>query len=301
MVKEILEFLITDPGGIYIDGTIGFGGHASMILKQLNARGKILGMDRDLDALSFTEKRLGQIRSDGYQLFHSNFKNFPEILRSQNISHVNGMLLDLGMSSFDVDTPLRGFSYNHDGPLDMRFDTTSGSPASEYLRAMTGAEITGIIRMYGEERFARKISTSIVQQIKTDNMNTTFDLRDAVLNVVKGKFRMKSVSRVFQAVRISVNNELDSLKIMLDSLEQFLVIGGRAVILTFHSLEDRIVKQYFKNAAIDCICPPKTPFCICDTQPTFKILTRKAVSPSDEEVQMNSRAHSAKLRAGERI
>jgi len=301
MVKEVLEFLITDPGGIYIDGTIGFGGHASAILNTLNSAGRILGLDRDPDALAFAGKRLSLIRMDGFRLYHNNFRDFPEILKLQNINYMNGILLDLGMSSYNVDTASRGFSFSLNGPLDMRFDPTSGSPASDCLQDMTEKEIAGVIRRYGEERFARKIATAIVNRINDEAMNTTFDLRDAVLSVVKGKFRMKSVSRVFQALRIFLNGELDALHDVLESIGKHLKVGGRAVIITFHSGEDRVVKQFFKNAALTCTCPPRTPFCICNTTPTFKLLTRRAVLPSDTEIRLNSRAHSAKLRAAERI
>ena len=301
MVNEILEFLITDPGGIYVDGTVGFGGHASAILKQLNKDGQIIGLDLDPDALSFSENRLKQIRDNGHHLFHNNFRNFPDILKSIKVSKVQGILLDLGMSSFEVDTPSRGFSYIKDGPLDMRFDPLSGVTVSDQLTQMNEKEICQIIRIYGEERFARKIANSIVQKINSDRMNTTFDLKDSVLEVVKGKFRMKSVSRVFQAFRIFINDELESLKIALESVDKYLKVGGRVAVLTFQSLEDRIVKQFFKNASVSCTCPPEIPFCVCNSQPTLKILTRKAILPSKDEIKSNSRSHSAKLRVAERI
>ncbi|MFQ6610604.1 MAG: 16S rRNA (cytosine(1402)-N(4))-methyltransferase RsmH, partial [Fidelibacterota bacterium] len=241
------------------------------------------------------------IRDNGHHLFHDNFRNFPEILKSIKVTQVHGILLDLGMSSFEVDSPSRGFSYMQNGPLDMRFDPSSGATLSEQLIQLKEAEICDIIRMYGEERYARKIANSIVQKTKSGRMNTTFDLRDSVLEVVKGKFRMKSVSRVFQAFRIFINDELESLKMVLESVEKYLKVGGRVAVLTFQSLEDRIVKQFFKNASNSCTCPTEIPFCVCDTHPTLKILTRKAILPSEDEIRSNSRSRSAKLRVAERI
>ncbi len=300
LVQEVIRLLITDPSGVYVDGTVGFGGHASAILQLLQDDAEYIGLDCDPYALSFTRNRLINSHRN-FKLFQRNFRQIPEVIKECGYNQVNGILLDLGMSSYELDTPERGFSHQSDGPLDMRFNSDSGMTAAEYLSSVSERDLVEIIRRYGEERHAKKIARRIVTFIRDGKMKTTFDLKDAVLSVVKGKFAMKSVSRVFQAIRIHINDELSSLSEILENASRLLIPGGRIAVITFHSLEDRMVKQFFREASRTCVCPREFPVCICDTQPEFNVVTRKAIIPSEEEQTNNPRSQSAKLRVAERI
>ncbi|MBT3250585.1 MAG: 16S rRNA (cytosine(1402)-N(4))-methyltransferase RsmH [Candidatus Marinimicrobia bacterium] len=301
LVNDVLEHLVTNPNGIYLDGTVGFGGHASHILKKLSPDGLLIGMDCDSDALSYTTERLSKISQNNFKLIHNNFRYYPEILKKLKINKIDGLLLDLGMSSYELDTPDRGFSFNSNGPLDMRFDISKGMAAMDYIHSESEAGLAKVIKSYGEERYAKKIANSIVQCIKAGKMSTTYDLREAVLSVVWGQHRLKSVSRVFQAIRIKINDELESLSISLINAEGMINIHGRLAVISFHSLEDRIVKKFIQRSSLSCICPKEIPICVCNQIPTFNKVNRKAIIPSSGEISHNPRARSAKLRLAERI
>jgi 16S rRNA (cytosine1402-N4)-methyltransferase len=300
LLEETISHLLTDPDGIYLDGTVGFGGHAEALLKKLSKQGRLIGMDLDSYALEYTEKRLSALQKS-YSLHNENFREYPLLLNTLEIDKLTGIIIDLGSSSSQLNLGHRGFSFQIDAPLDMRFNQDSGMTAKEFLNSFNEQEISDVIKTYGEERHHRKISRTIVQAAKEGWMNTTFDLKLAVSKCVHPRFLTKSLARVFQAIRIKINDELDSLKEALVNSLSFLEVGGRITIISFHSIEDRIVKHFFKDNASTCTCPPEYPICQCNTIPLLKVLTRKSVSASQMEVADNRRSRSAKLRAAERI
>jgi len=300
LLEETVSHLITDPNGIYLDGTIGFAGHASEILKRLNTAGQLIGIDADPYALDFSDKRLEKLRKQ-YSLHNDNYQNFPKVLEKLGIREIDGILLDLGISSYQVDTEHRGFSFQSNAPLDMRFNPNVGVSARDLLHQMDETEISTMIRDNGEEKFNKKIASAIVTKIKSGELETTTDLKDAVASVIYDRFLTKSLSRVFQAIRIEVNQELESLKIALKFSLTYLKKGRRIAVITFHSLEDKIVKRFFKEQSKTCVCPREYPVCVCDTKPSLRIINRKVVVGSEDEIANNPRARSAKLRIAERI
>ncbi|NOZ07836.1 MAG: 16S rRNA (cytosine(1402)-N(4))-methyltransferase RsmH [FCB group bacterium] len=302
MVKEVVSLLLTDPSGIYLDGTVGYGGHASELLSRLTGGGFLIGLDRDASALEFTEKFLSEkYCRERFSLYQLNYKDFPKVLHERRDHLLSGVLLDLGISSINIDDADRGFSFQKEGPLDMRFDRSTGISAAEYLKQISATELARVLRDYGEERFHKKIATAIVEKAGKGEMNTTFDLKNAIISVIFGKSQLKSVARVFQAIRIALNDELKALQVVLESILSHLATGGRIAVITFHSLEDRIVKQFFKTNTLTCICPPELPKCVCNVVPRLKIITRKPILPTQDEIKLNSRSRSAKLRVAERI
>ena len=300
LLEETVSQLVTDPDGIYLDGTVGYGGHASAILEQLTPNGQLIGIDLDPYALEYTQNRLSATQTS-YSLHHDNFREYPNLLQKLGVNKLTGILFDLGFSSSQINTGHRGFSFQSDAPLDMRFNPETGISACEYLNTSDADEIGATIYHYGEERHFRKISRAIYEAAKQDKMKTTFELKQAVESVVNPRFLTKSLARVFQAVRIKINDELDALQWALTYSAKWLKSGGRIAVISFHSLEDRIVKQFFTNSAISCVCPREYPVCICDTVPTLKVLTRKALLPRESEIQNNARSRSAKLRVAERL
>ena len=300
LLEETLSQLVTDLDGIYLDGTVGYGGHANAILEKLTNNGKLIGIDLDPYALEYTQKRLSAAQAS-YSLHHGNFREYPSLLNNLGIKELTGILFDLGSSSSQINTGHRGFSFQSDAPLDMRFNPTMGISACEYLNTADIDEIGSTIYQYGEERYYRKIANKICEASKQGKMNTTFELKQAVESSVNPRFLTKSLARVFQAVRIKINDELDALQQALIESAEWLKSGGRIAIISFHSLEDRIVKRFFTDSALACICPREFPVCVCDTVPTLKVLTRKALLPEDLEIQKNSRSRSAKLRVAERV
>jgi len=295
--EEVLRRLITTPDGVYVDGTVGGGGHSSALLDQLTAGATLIGIDADSDNLDIAEAQL-----HGYPqsiiLAEANFGQLLAVLRREGIDRIDGLLLDLGLSTYQLDRPERGFSYMEEGPLDMQFSTSGTNTASEFVNTASEAEIRTVIRSYGEEKNARKIARAIIHRRP---LRTTTDLREVVNEVTPEPYRIKTLSRVFQAIRIQVNRELEILEQTLTAAIPVLKPGGRIVVIAYHSLEDRIVKQVFKYAEQDCVCPPDLPQCMCDKEQTLRILTRHVVRPSEQEVRRNPRARSARLRAGERV
>ncbi len=299
LLNETIDNLIMNKSGTYIDGTIGFAGHAKHILSQLNKNGRLIGIDLDSYALKSSKNNLSQFPKQSYSLYKGNFSEFPNILKNIGITKVDGIVVDLGISSYQIDSGHRGFSYMNDGILDMRFNNNNGISAKELLNNIDENELGYIIKNFGEEKSYKKIAKNIIKYSKEDKMNTTFDLKEAVRDVTNPRYLNKTLSRVFQSIRIKINEEIENLNSFLISALEHIKKGGRLVIITFHSLEDTIVKHFFKKNEISCVCPNSFPICICNTKAKLKIINRKGISPSEEEIKLNSRSRSAKLRIAE--
>ncbi len=299
LLNETIENLIMNKSGIYIDGTIGFAGHAKHILSQLDNNGKLIGIDLDSYALKCSKDNLSRFPKQSYSLYKGNFSEFPNIIKDIGISKVDGIVVDLGISSYQIDSGHRGFSYMNNGNLDMRFNTNNGISARELLNNIDEIELGDIIKKFGEEKKYKKIAKNIVKYSKQDKMNTTFDLKEAIQDVTNPRYLNKTLSRVFQSIRIKVNNEIENLNLFLCNSLKYIKKGGRLAIITFHSLEDSIVKHFFKENSISCICPPVFPICNCNSKAKLKIINRKGILPSEEELKNNSRSRSAKLRIAE--
>lgn len=303
LYEEVLAHLLPERGGIFVDGTLGGGGHASMVLEKLPSGSRLIGIDRDPAAIRAASERLA-VFGDRFTAVHGNFFNMKELLGAQGIGAVNGILLDLGVSSHQLDTKERGFSFKAEAPLDMRMDTTAKLTARDVVNGYTFEDLCRILRDYGEERFAPRIADRIVRTRAQKPIETTTELSALVAAAMPSKSRHEAqhpARRTFQAIRIEVNGELDGLRRAVDDAHDLLAPGGRLVILTFHSLEDRIVKQAFRTYENPCTCPPKAPICTCGKVPTAKILTKKPLSCSAEEAAANPRAECAKLRAIEKL
>lgn len=302
LLEETIEGLDIKPEGIYVDGTLGGGGHALEIVKRLGDRGRFFGIDQDEAAIGAASERLSDYR-DKITLIHDNYENAVLRLREKGISGVDGILLDLGVSSYQLDTIERGFSYKYDTVLDMRMDKRQALSAKEIVNGYSQKELARIIRDYGEDKFANNIAKHIVAEREKEEIKTTFQLNEIIKGAIPAKMRETGghpSKRTFQAIRIECNRELEVLKNSLEEMITFLNPGGRICIITFHSLEDRIVKSAFKKQENPCICPPEFPVCMCGRQPLGKVITRKPVTPTDEEQERNSRSKSAKLRIFER-
>ena len=297
MADRVLEFLVTNPGGIYLDGTIGGGGHAARVLQRLTPDGLYIGIDQDPDAIRYVRTHLGSRKN--CILIQRSFADIPALLAENDVDRIDGLLLDLGMSSFQIDTPHRGFSYMQNGPLDMRMDQDVAETAGDILNKYSENELATIFKNYGEEKFSRRIARNIVDARKSKPIESTDQLCGLISKSVPGHRPVKSFARIFQALRIAVNRELEVLKKTLVESPEYIRSGGRIVVISYHSLEDRIVKKYFRSQESPCICPPDLPECICGLNPVLKILTRKAVRATREEIQANIRARSAVLRAAE--
>ena len=300
MVDAVVNHLVIDKNGIYLDGTMGFGGHANAIMEKLSPNGIYIGLDADPYALEYAKKILS-VQAAFCTLHHVNYRNFSEVLASLEIPQVTSLFFDIGTSSYQIDSRHRGFSFQSDSPLDMRFDTSSGNSARDFLNTSDFDHIGMVIRNYGEERNWKRITRMIIKAASKNQMKTTFHLRAAVESVTHQNFVTKTLARVFQAIRIHINDELSSLKIALESSIKFLKPGGRIGVISFHSLEDRIVKHFFKEQSIECICSRHIPVCICDTDPNLKLISRKAIIPDSEEIASNPRSRSAKFRVAERV
>lgn len=303
MLTETIENLNIKPDGIYVDGTAGGGGHSLEIAKRLGENGRLICIDQDLDALAACEKRLNDYL-DKVTFIHSNYENMVEKLQELGIYKVDGILLDLGVSSFQLDNPERGFSYmREDEPLDMRMDQTSPTTAADILNQSSEIDLYEMIRDYGEEKFARKIARTIVEMREKKPFETTGDLNQAIVSSIPMKARRTGgnpCKRTYQAVRIKLNRELTVLEESLDGMIDILNDDGRFCIITFHSLEDRIVKNDFRRNEDPCTCPKEFPVCVCGKKSKGKVVTRKPVLPTEKELEENSRSKSAKLRVFER-
>lgn len=296
LYQSVLEYL-QKPGGCYLDGTVGAGGHAAAVLDASSPDGRLLGMDRDPAALSFAGQRLAPF-GDRVTLVHASFARMGEHAARLGFEQLDGILLDLGLSSRQLDDPARGFAFRHDGPLDMRFDPDDERTAATLVNELPSDELADIIYRYGEERDSRRIARAIVN---ARPLRTTGELASIVRGAVRRRERrIHPATRTFQALRIAVNRELEALSAALPQAVQLLRPGGRLAIIAFHSLEDRIVKQFFRRESQDCLCSPESPVCICQHQATLNILTRKPIRPSTVEMERNSRSRSARLRVAER-
>ena len=302
LLKETIEGLNVRKGKIYLDGTLGGAGHSYEILKKLHGTGLLIGIDQDEEALKAARERLSEFKNVEY--FNLNYIDFEKALDELGIEKIDGVLLDIGVSSYQFDNPERGFSYRFDAPLDMRMDKSLEISAKDIVNTYSEDEITEIIREYGEEKWASRISKFIVQERKNKKIDTTFELVEIIKNAIPAGARRNGphpAKRTFQALRIEVNKELDVLKNSIDKFVHRLNPGGRIAIITFHSLEDRIVKNSFKYLEKDCICPPTSPICTCNKKREIKIITRKPITASEEELKENNRSHSAKLRIAEKL
>lgn len=301
MTKEVIDHLVTGNGAVYLDCTVGTGGHAAEILEVTSPYGHLIGIDTDFQAIALAKQSLS-LYEYRVSLIHGNFANLGQILSQQGISEVDGVLMDLGVSSLQLDAPSRGFSFRHCGPLDMRMDQTSGQPVSYDLNRKNTAELAEIIRDFGEERWAKRIAVNIVEARRESPLTTTTQLAKVVEKSVPGSSRkIHPATRTFQALRIYKNRELTNLKSGLDQAVSALRSGGRICVISFHSLEDRIVKHTFRTMERGCICPPRMPVCVCGRKPSLKILTKRPVAPREEEIQVNPRCRSAKLRAAVKL
>ncbi len=303
LLEESINFLEVKPQGIYVDGTLGGGGHASLVCSKLSKGATFVGIDRDMTAINAASKRLEQF-GDMVNIVHSNFSEIKIVLKNLGISKVDGAILDLGVSSPQLDTAERGFSYNMDARLDMRMNREDALSAFEVVNGYTEGELAKIIFDYGEERFARQIAKAIVTERQKGEIETTFELRDIIKSAVPAKMRFADkhpAKRTFQAIRIEVNNELGILKQAIEDFVDVLNPGGVLSIITFHSLEDRIVKQTFADLATGCQCPKDFPVCVCGKSPIVKIVNKKPVISDEKELENNNRAHSAKLRAVKKL
>jgi 16S rRNA (cytosine1402-N4)-methyltransferase len=303
MPSEVLEFLRPVAGGVYLDGTLGGAGHALLVLEASGPDGRLIGLDRDPETLNRAEEVLAPF-GERVTLRHRNFSEAPEVLAELGIERLNGVLLDLGVSSFQLDEAGRGFSFRSDAPLDMRMDRTGGMTAAEVVNNLEAAELARIFREFGEERWAGRISRRIVEARRQVPLDTTRQLADLVREAVprgRAPARIHPATRVFQALRIYVNRELEHVSLGVSRAIDLLKPEGRLVVISFHSLEDRIVKRIFQEQARGCVCPPRLPSCVCGQSPRVELLTRKGVRPGAEEVDANPRARSAILRAVSRL
>ena len=302
LLQEVLQWINIREGGVYCDGTLGGGGHSEAILKASGGTARLYGIDRDENAIRAASERLKDY--PGFTAIRGNFHDAKELLAAAHADPLDGVLLDLGVSSPQLDVAERGFSYHENAPLDMRMDQSRGMTAAELLNTADERELTEIIRDYGEEKWAARIARMICEHREQAPLETTFNLVGAVDAAIPKAVRRKDdghpARRTFQAIRIAVNDELKPLEQALKDLTDCLKPGGRICVITFHSLEDRIVKRCFKTLEHPCICPPKAPICTCGRKPAVRVLAGGAVAPSAEETERNPRARSAKLRVAEK-
>ncbi|MDU5229277.1 MAG: 16S rRNA (cytosine(1402)-N(4))-methyltransferase RsmH [Anaerococcus sp.] len=298
LADEVIENLNIKPDGIYVDLTLGKGGHSKRILEKLSENGRLIALDQDQDALNAAKKNLSNYPNVTF--IKSNFEDIDKVLDQLGISKIDGALMDIGVSSYQIDNAQRGFSYMHDGPLDMRMDANNELTAEKIVNGYSLDGLQEIFSKYGEERFSKTIARNIVETRNKQRIDTTFKLRDLVNKSVKTK-EVHPEKRVFQALRIEVNRELEVLEKTLQKVIDYLKKDARLCVISFHSLEDRIVKNTFKELEKDCICPPDLPVCVCNHKAKVKIITKKPITASKNELKENSRAKSAKLRVCKRI
>lgn len=299
--NETIELLNVKNGGVYFDGTLGGAGHSKAIEEKAKIQ-KLIGVDQDIEALDAAKKNLSEF--DNVVYVNDNFRNIDSILDELNIDAVDGILVDIGVSSYQIDSAERGFSFRHDSKLDMRMSRSNSFSAYELVNSYDEEDLTRVIRDYGEEKFAKSIARHIIKARSSKPIETTKELENIILSSVpryKGQDGRSNVQRTFQAIRIEVNGELDALKEFIDKAVNYLKPGGRLAIISFHSLEDRIVKQKFKELATGCICPPDFPICVCGHKASVKLVTKHPVEATKEELEINPRSAPAKLRVVEKI
>jgi 16S rRNA (cytosine1402-N4)-methyltransferase len=305
LVEEVLTMLAPAPGSLQIDTTLGGGGHAERILEASSPDGRLLGFDADATAIARVRARLGPRFGERLVLRQANFRELAGVAPAAGFGAVDGLLFDLGLSSFQLADRERGFGIRTGGPLDMRFDTSQGVPAAELLASLDAVELTALFRRYGEEPRAPRIARAIVAARSTSPITTAEELSELIVRVapasIPGRRRIHPATRVFQALRIAVNAELDALDEALAAAVELLRPGGRLVVLSYHSLEDRIVKRFFQAERRGCVCPPSVPICVCGRSPRLRLVTSPSLTPTAAEIAANPRARSARLRAAERL
>jgi len=301
LLEEVIESLKIKSDGIYVDCTLGGAGHSSEIIKRLSPKGLLIGIDQDMNAINAAKERLKEY--ENVLFVHNNFYNIDSILREEGIDKVDGILMDLGVSSHQLDTAERGFSYMKDAPLDMRMNKEESFSAYNVINDYSAEELYKIIKEYGEEKFAKKIAGLIVKERSVKPINSTFELVEIIRKAIPVKFQQNGhpAKKTFQAIRIEVNRELLILNKALEDSVDRLKTGGRLSVITFHSLEDRIVKVKFKSLEKPCTCPSEFPVCICNKKPLINIVNKKPIEASEEELKLNSRSKSAKLRIVEKL
>ncbi|MEW6146006.1 MAG: 16S rRNA (cytosine(1402)-N(4))-methyltransferase RsmH [Thermodesulfobacteriota bacterium] len=301
--EEVVSYLVTRPEGVYVDATLGMGGHTKSILDHTHSRSLVIGLDVDEESISISRERLSAY--NGHVIYrNSNFSDIDKVLDGLDIREVDGILADLGMSSYQIETSERGFSFMREEPLDMRMDPRLRFTAYDLVNEMTMDEISRVLRMYGEEKWSKRIAKRIVETRKENPIRTSAELARVVSEAIPRKFhpaRIHPATKTFQALRIAVNNELENIKEFIGKAVSRLRIGGRLVIISFHSLEDRLVKSSFLRMSSPCVCPPGMPECGCGKKRILKIITRTPIVPGEEEILNNPRARSAKMRVGERV
>jgi 16S rRNA (cytosine1402-N4)-methyltransferase len=300
LVEQSARFLITRLDGVYVDMTCGGGGHLEHFTGILSRAALLVGIDRDPEAVIAARETLKRA-PQRIEIINSAFDRIDEIMRSLGVGAVDGFLFDLGLSSHQVDSPQRGFSFMSDGPLDMRMNPESGLTAESVVNDYSEKELAAIFSTYGEEKRARQAARAVCTRRMKGRITTTAGLKETLVPVLSARYRNASLARLFQALRIEVNGELDQLKAVLPRVLELLALGGRIVLISYHSLEDRIVKRFLSAEARGCVCPKDVPVCICGHKSTVRILTKRVVKPSPEEVKRNVRARSARLRAAEKI
>ena len=302
MLDDVLEGLAIKPDGTYVDGTLGGAGHSYEIAKRLSDKGCLIGIDQDIDAIKAATERLKDFQN--IHIVRNNYVNIKSVLKELGIEKVDGILLDIGVSSYQLDNSERGFSYREDAPLDMRMDQSGDYTAQDIVNDYSEEELRRIISLYGEEKFAGRIASNIVKARETKRIETTFELNEIIKASIPAAARRTGGNpskKTYQAIRIELNRELTVLEDALTDMIDALNPGGRLAIITFHSLEDRIVKNAFRTAENPCICPPEFPVCTCGRKPKGKVITRKPIVADSEELERNPRSSSAKLRVFERI
>ena len=303
LFNETMEYLAPVKGGIYVDGTLGGAGHSYQIAKSIMPEGVLIGIDQDENAIKASSQRLAEF-GERVIIVRDNFKNIKRIVKDCGYDKVDGILLDIGVSSHQIDEDERGFSYMHDGPLDMRMDRTQSIKAEDIINDSPFAELKRIIKDYGEEKWADRIAKFICEERNSSRIQTTYQLVDVIKKAIPAAARREGghpAKRTFQAFRIAVNDELEVLKKALVDSVDVLKPGGRLAVITFHSLEDRIVKNTFNELEKPCTCPPQIPVCMCGKKPVVKVLTRKPITAAEEELSVNSRSKSAKLRVAQAV
>lgn len=303
LLEETIQNLKVKPDGIYVDGTLGGGGHALEVCRQLSAKGSLIGIDQDDAAIDAAGNRLREFQ-DRVTIIRSNYCNMKKELNRHGITSVDGIVLDLGVSSYQLDNAQRGFTYREDVPLDMRMDQRNSRTAKDIVNTYSEQELFRIIRDYGEDRFAKNIAKNICAARMEKPVETTGELTEIIKKSIPAKMRMTGghpAKKIFQAIRIELNQELEVLKNSLDDMIDLLNDEGRICVITFHSLEDRIVKTIFRRNENPCTCPPDFPVCVCGKKSKGKVITRKPILPSEEELEENTRSKSAKLRVFERM
>lgn len=302
LLNECINGLDIKKNGIYVDGTLGGAGHSKEILGLLDGNGLLIGIDQDMNAIRASQKRLSEFSNVTF--VHDNFCNIKHILNELNVDLVDGILLDLGVSSHQLDEPERGFSYMNDAPLDMRMNNDNDFTAADVVNGYSKEELERVIREYGEEKWAKRIAEFIVNERQNKDIKTTFELVDIIKAAIPASARREGphpAKRTFQAIRIEVNKEIEILEKAVNDCIDVLKKDGRLCIITFHSLEDRIVKNVFKKRENPCTCPPNFPVCVCNKKPEIKVITKKPILPSESELAENPRARSAKLRIAEKL